>query len=235
MENPLEEIDGVIKTLCQGTPASQRRTIDTYFLPDASFVHPLCSVHSRRPITVPSLFPGFAGGSTRPWLTFCTRDAVAAIYRWYRFMSPDTVVYIDSKAWDPRAQVLYVTIRQRFAIWFVPFYSANVKLVCELHLRRQRPTSPSVQTIADGQKSQAGGSSSRSSGGGGSNARQGPARYYIAKQEDHYQVNEVLRFILPVFGPVIWFIIQQMASLSCILLALPIFLVDRTFGDKEHV
>lgn len=220
----VEEIDGIIKTLCQGTPAAQQRAVETYFLPEVSFVHPICLVHAHNPIVLPSLFPGFVGGSSRPWTVFCSRDAVAAIYRWYRFMSPNTVVHIDSKAWDARNQVLYVTARQRFTIWFVPFYKANVRLVVELQLRRQRPAAPSIQTNNE--------SHGRTGGG---TARHGPHKYYIARQEDHYQVDDVLRYILPTFGPILAFIIRQFASLVCLLLALPIFLADRTFGDKEQV
>lgn len=68
------EIPRIIQTLCTAPPAAQRATIETYFTPTASFTHPFCRTGS------------FAGSI---WL-------IIMIYRWYKILSPDIDVWIDS-------------------------------------------------------------------------------------------------------------------------------------------
>lgn len=56
----------VIQLLTQAPPSLQEKTIDRYFTPSASFIHPFCKVLSYN-------------GS---------RWAVKKIYQWYKIMSP---------------------------------------------------------------------------------------------------------------------------------------------------
>ncbi|MCJ1241354.1 hypothetical protein MMC14_009359 [Varicellaria rhodocarpa] len=74
MEDPVSEIPGVIRSLCQTPPSVQRATIERHFTPDASFTHPFCRTGS------------FHGSR---WLIWC-------IYRWYKIMSPRIEMDIDS-------------------------------------------------------------------------------------------------------------------------------------------
>jgi hypothetical protein len=89
MNNPTEDIRPIIQKLCQGSPDSQAKTLLTYFTPDASFQHPLCAVPSFRelPYPLPSSWNGRSVNS---------RAVLLAVYRWYSFLSPNTIVTIDS-------------------------------------------------------------------------------------------------------------------------------------------
>lgn len=72
---PLEaEIPQVIHLLTQSPPSTQRKTLETYFTPSASFTHPFCRTGS------------FEGSR---WLIWC-------IYRWYKIMSPKIEISVDS-------------------------------------------------------------------------------------------------------------------------------------------
>ena len=96
-------------------------------------------------------------------------------------------------AFDPKALLLYVHISQVFKIWFVPGFSAPVKLVTLLEL---------TSTLQP---------SSRSS-------VNGPTRYLIKSQNDLYQVNEFVKFF-SVFR-VIWVFVlvwQFVATAMCVL------------------
>ena len=62
----VKEIPHVIRTLTQTAPHVQRQAIETYFAPNASFIHPFCRTGS---------FPN-------------SREVVWMIYRWYKIMSP---------------------------------------------------------------------------------------------------------------------------------------------------
>ncbi|KAL8356811.1 hypothetical protein RB601_001901 [Gaeumannomyces tritici] len=91
MENPVEDIDAVLRALCQGGAEEQQGAIEAYFLPDAAFAHPFYRVPRFQPTRVPgALFP-------RREHVVCSRDAIAAIYRWYRFLSPRIDFQIDSR------------------------------------------------------------------------------------------------------------------------------------------
>ena len=68
------EIPQVIHLLTQSPPSTQRKTIEKYFTPSASFTHPLCRTGS------------FEGSR---WLIWC-------IYRWYKIMSPRIEISVDS-------------------------------------------------------------------------------------------------------------------------------------------
>ena len=74
MENPTKEIADVIHLLTQSPPSTQRQTIDKYFTSDASFTHPFCR--------------------TGKWPN--SRLLVQIIYRWYKIMSPNIDITVQS-------------------------------------------------------------------------------------------------------------------------------------------
>ncbi|GAB7328740.1 hypothetical protein MBLNU13_g00649t2 [Cladosporium sp. NU13] len=114
MDNPTEEITGVVHKLCQGSPAEQTEAINAYFTPNASFTHPFCRTGS------------FEG----------SRNLIHAIYKWYKLLSPKIELKVNSVAYDSANMILYLNITQLFSLWFVPFHHANVTLTTELHLTR---------------------------------------------------------------------------------------------------
>lgn len=71
-----DEISDVVHQLTQGLPAEQKSAIETYFLEDASFIHPLCRIPSFSPFPVP-----FFGTITSRWFIWM-------IYRFYKILSP---------------------------------------------------------------------------------------------------------------------------------------------------
>lgn len=72
--NTEAEIPQVIHLLTQSPPSTQRKTLEKYFSPSASFTHPFCRTGS------------FEGSR---WLIWC-------IYRWYKIMSPRIEIKVDS-------------------------------------------------------------------------------------------------------------------------------------------
>ena len=78
MEDPIIEIADVITDLTTTLSLPrQQEVIERYFLPTASFNHPLCRVDSFS-----SPFP--------------SRDLILAIYRWYKILSPNVKIDIRS-------------------------------------------------------------------------------------------------------------------------------------------
>ena len=71
---PEAEIPQIIHLLTQSPPSTQRKTLETYFTPSASFTHPFCRTGS------------FEGSR---WLIWC-------IYRWYKILSPRIEISVDS-------------------------------------------------------------------------------------------------------------------------------------------
>lgn len=74
MDDPVKEVEGVVRQLTQTPPSVQRSAILTYFAPDAEFIHPFCRTGS------------FEG----------SRFLIRAIYRWYKIMSPRIELDINS-------------------------------------------------------------------------------------------------------------------------------------------
>ncbi|KAG5986518.1 hypothetical protein E4U54_005383, partial [Claviceps lovelessii] len=150
--------------------------------PNASFSHPFCYIP---PFQKGRLAPLAPNVDSR-WLLLC-------IYRWYRTLSPNIDITIDSAVFDQKTGQLFVNIHQTFAIFFVPLYQARVRLVTVLHLE-QRTSWSSDSTV-----SRAAITESREpaplSGPG-----QERAKYYIAQQEDFYQLGDCLQFLLPRVG-----------------------------------
>ncbi|CCT66743.1 uncharacterized protein FFB20_07304 [Fusarium fujikuroi] len=197
MEHPVKEIGGVIKSLTQGSPDVQESTLREYFLPNASFSHPYCRVPSISKGQIP-----LAGGLESIQL-------ILAIYRWYRTLSPHIDLKVDSAAFDQKSGLLYVSIRQTFALWFIPLYKAPVKLVSVLQLTQLSPESSSEDEESEDSKPR----------------RQNP-RYYIASQEDLYPVNDCIQFLCPGLGPFLWTIWQLYSTWLCVmgsLLFLPVY------------
>jgi len=197
MEHPVKEIGGVIKSLTQGSPDVQESTLREYFLPNASFSHPYCRVPSISKGQIP-----LAGGLESIQL-------ILAIYRWYRTLSPHIDLKVDSAAFDQKSGLLYVSIRQTFALWFIPLYKAPVKLVSVLQLTQLSPESSSEDEGSEDPKPR----------------RQNP-RYYIASQEDLYPVNDCIQFLCPGLGPFLWTIWQLYSTWLCVMgsfLFLPVY------------
>ncbi|EMT64296.1 hypothetical protein FOC4_g10010790 [Fusarium odoratissimum] len=194
MEHPVKEIGGVIKSLTQGSPDVQESTLREYFLPNASFSHPYCRVPSISKGQIP-----LAGGLESIQL-------ILAIYRWYRTLSPHIDLKVDSAG---QFGLLYVSIRQTFALWFIPLYKAPVKLVSVLQLTQLSPES-----------------SSEDEGPMDSKPRRQNPRYYIASQEDLYPVNDCIQFLCPGLGPFLWTIWQLYSTWLCVMgsfLFLPVY------------
>ena len=74
MDDPVADIEGVVRQLTQTPPSVQRSAIITYFTPDAQFTHPFCRTGS---------FDG-------------SRFLIRAIYRWYKIMSPSIDLTVNS-------------------------------------------------------------------------------------------------------------------------------------------
>lgn len=106
---------------------------------------------------------------------------------------------------DQQHNLLYLTMRQVFTLWFVPFnlWQTSVKLVTVLELAHLpvddegRPADGNA-IIPPGDKT----------------ARY---RYYIRGQEDNYQMTEWLKFIAPWGGHLIWYFGQLVSTLVCTL------------------
>ncbi|KAK0643600.1 hypothetical protein B0T16DRAFT_186115 [Cercophora newfieldiana] len=231
MEHPVRDIRGVIRSLTQGTPEEQQDAINRYYLPSASFVHPFCRVPSFENKRLPLL------GSID------SRMLVLAIYKWYKILSPKIDIHIESTVFDQRANLLYVTLHQTFSIWFLPFHKSPVRLVTVLHLAPdsttpaknngtlespslpdlpplgESPTEPSFADVASPETNTAVISSKASKAHVASSPSPfttGTRRYRIKKQEDLYQVNEFLKFILMGPGAVVYGWFQLVSAIACV-------------------
>ncbi|POS81259.1 hypothetical protein DHEL01_v200359 [Diaporthe helianthi] len=216
MENPEQEIIQVVRSLCQGTPDEQRRTIDRYFTPDAEFVHPLC------------VAPRFTEGDlVIPGLRhLSSRDALRGVFQWYRMLSPNIVIDIDAVLHDKDRDKMYLDMRQTFSIWFAPGYHARVRLVTVLDLvpcdlGAHRNGEPEVIWDGEGDKADDGGGDKKGSTATATRRRQQVWR--ISRQEDLYQVNEFLKFTGPYwwcFWRPLWFGFQLLAAAVSVFLSL---------------
>lgn len=216
MEHPVEEIPHLIRALTTGDPEQQEDTLRKYFLPNASFTHPFCHVPSFSKGAIP-----LAGGLDSLWM-------ILGIYRWYRTLSPHIDITVDSVAFDENSGLLYVTLRQTFALWFVPLYKAPVKLVSVLQLTQKSPTSPSLAPVQQNSLSYAEVSKPND---------QVKHLYYIASQEDMYPVSDTLQFLCPGLGPLLWRAWQLYSSWMCVLgslILMPVFLLLNSRPTKSH-
>ncbi|KAF8544697.1 hypothetical protein BDD12DRAFT_814395 [Trichophaea hybrida] len=119
MEDPVAEIPSIIQSLTTSSPSAQRKALESYFVPNARFDHPLCRID---PFTYPLLSRGF----------------ILAIYRWYKLLSPIIELEVESVAFDEPHSRLYVSVRQIFTFWFFPFVRVPAELVVVLDLKKHR-------------------------------------------------------------------------------------------------
>ncbi|KAK1471982.1 hypothetical protein CABS01_04625 [Colletotrichum abscissum] len=202
-----KEIKTVIRDLVQGSPEKQQNALYSNFTEDASFTHPFCHVPSFGNIQIPFLF------------TINSRWLVLMIYRWYRILSPNIEMEIESSVQDQKTNLLYVKMRQDFRLWFVPFYSAPVDFVVVLRLE--------TRTIdANGNPLPRGYGDDASVG-----TRQ---RQFIVSQEDHYQVGEWLKFIAPFFGYWAWHAWTLLATAMCVVGAFFGYPLTLLFGQMAR-
>ncbi|KAF7520975.1 hypothetical protein G7054_g12606 [Neopestalotiopsis clavispora] len=191
MDIPTAEIHGIVRALCTESLADQQRALDQYFTPDAFFIHPLCRV------------PSF---STRALgFELNSLSLLRYIFLWYRFLSPHIDLTVDSAVMDTNNSLLYLTIRQTFTLWFIPFslWQAHVKLVTVLTLvERPVDSKGSPVTDANGVQVQSVGPNDKS-------------LWFIKGQEDHYQMEEWLKFIAPFGASLLWQAWQLFATYLC--------------------
>ncbi|KAF4979257.1 hypothetical protein FZEAL_4502 [Fusarium zealandicum] len=209
MEHPVREIAGVIKALTQGSPEEQESALREYFLPNASFSHPYCHVPSISKGQIP-----LVGGLDSIWL-------ILGIYRWYRTLSPHIDIKVDSAVFDQRSGLLYVSLRQTFAVWFIPLYKAPVRLVSVLQLTQRSPSPPEEMPVK-----QLLPSDKRDTKPETAKPRRQKPKYYIASQEDLYPVSDCIQFLLPGLGPFLWGVWQLYSTWLCVmasLLFLPLY------------
>nr|KMM63679.1 hypothetical protein CPAG_00033 [Coccidioides posadasii RMSCC 3488] len=224
MEDPVVEIRHVVHLLTQSTPSVQQRTIERYYTPSASFIHPFCRTGS------------FSGSR---WL-------IIWIYRFYKIMSPHIDLKVESVAFDAENLLLYVTISQVFRIFFIPFYVAPVTLTTVLTLttsrsshdnqHRDRDTLLSATTANSDRDNDdtlshlQPGSVAASDPGQGSPELSSQTLYYISVQNDLYQTSEFIKFILPFgIGSILVFLWHSLAtfiSVGCALILWPSTFVE---------
>jgi hypothetical protein len=75
--SPVAEIPSVVHALCTSSPRVQREALETFFLPSASFDHPIVRVE---PLTSP----------------VPSRSIILGIYRWYKIISPHVDLRVES-------------------------------------------------------------------------------------------------------------------------------------------
>ncbi|KAI1115356.1 hypothetical protein F5Y14DRAFT_134571 [Nemania sp. NC0429] len=205
MENPEAEISGVIRSLTTGTRNEQEDALNEFFLPDAYFVHPFCRV------------PSF--GSTQIRVPFTninwmvnSRLLISFVYQWYKIMSPKITLQVDSTSFDKQTNSLYATIRQTFTVWILPFslWQANVKLVCLLDL---------VHAEVDDNQQLLDLGNGTAETHGNSQVTVAPKKklYFIRGQQDHYQLDDMLKFIAPFGGSALCHVWQLFATVLCII------------------
>jgi hypothetical protein len=187
----------VIHLLVEGSPSDQKNTLEAYFVPHASFTHPLCRVPSFSHYSFPLI-----GEIDSRWVIWM-------IYRWYKILSPRIILDVECGGKYPsfnskrsvhnyilefnqKSSILFVEIRQIFSLFFVPFYKSNVHLTTKLHL---------VYCKND-------------------------QKYYIRSQEDLYQLNEVVKFFWPGGATIIW-LWQMFTTALCLFGALALAPVTR--------
>jgi hypothetical protein len=116
---------------------------------------------------------------------------------------------IESATVAERTSTVYVSINQTFALWFVPFYKARVHLTTVLKLSRLTNLG-SNENVGRNNIIEAREPAALTGPG------QERAKYFIASQEDLYQVNELVNFLMPGVAPLLWFAWQVYATLLCV-------------------
>ncbi|KAL5344081.1 hypothetical protein BJX70DRAFT_7633 [Aspergillus crustosus] len=135
----------------------------------------------------------FAHPFCRIWKYNGSRWAVKKIYQWYKIMSPRIELDVRSVAYDKENLKLYVSIFQVFSIWLIPFHVSPVHLTTVLDLATDSGESYSSRNKDD------------------------KTLYYIQKQEDFYQPQEFIKFVVPYGGHFLVVLWHAFASLFSIL------------------
>lgn len=113
MQNPAQEVEYVVKALVEARDATEQAiALRTYYTPNASFDHPLCSVTSGKQ----------------------SRDhGLLQIYQWLRCMSNSTIV-VHSKAFDSQKNQLFLEATQTLRPTLAPFVGIPAKIFVVLRL-----------------------------------------------------------------------------------------------------
>lgn len=117
---------------------------------------------------------------------------------------------------DQRTNRLYVSIRQTFSMWFIPFHKAPVSLVTVLDLTQRAPGAEAVASEARQQSAALAGPGQERS------------RYYITKQDDRYQSNDCIRLVIPWVLPLLWAVWQLFSTWVCVagsVILMPLYLI----------
>jgi hypothetical protein len=114
---------------------------------------------------------------------------------------------------------MYLHIAQTFSVWFVPGYAANVNLVTVLDLVHCVDSGQGDwQPLPEAQQqAKANGANGSANANANANNTQHRVGYKIKHQEDLYQVNEFLKFVLPCVGAVAWDAWQLFSTIMCVL------------------
>lgn len=136
---------------------------------------------------------------------------------------------VDADGGGEDGGIIYVGVRQKFGIWFVPFYrKADVRLVAVLHLeKRTSPPGENPRSIV------------LTNGYDESQPWRTRPLYYIKSQQDLYQVNEFFKFFdyTGVLG-LLAIVFQLFSTLACTVLALlfwPVSWVEeRVIGGNQQ-
>ncbi|OAQ61172.1 flavin-binding monooxygenase-like protein [Pochonia chlamydosporia 170] len=159
---------------------------------------------------VPSFKKGtipFARNIDSRWILLC-------IYRWYRTLSPTIDITIESAVFNQSTNCLFVNIHQTFAVWFVPLYRADVSLITVLKLEQRTSQSSNGTTALSG-------------------PGQERAKYYISSQEDFYQMNDCVQFLVPRVGQWLWRLWQLFSTWLCVVLSLMFLPVYYTMNSGK--
>ncbi|KAK5167814.1 uncharacterized protein LTR77_007513 [Saxophila tyrrhenica] len=191
MDDPINDIPQIIYNLTTAPSSLQQKTLERYFTPDASFTHPFCAVHNNR-------------------------QAILRIFQWYKILSPDIKIRINSVAYDQEHMTLYVNLSQLFAIWFIPFHRSPVTLTTVLTLAHGHALNTSTPPPKNP-------------------TPHSQAQYFITSQNDLYQVDQFVRFFLPWgLGTTVIAVWHWVATLVCVVGAKVLQPVQWVFAELSR-
>ncbi|EFE41025.1 conserved hypothetical protein [Trichophyton verrucosum HKI 0517] len=232
MENPVEEIPQVIHLLTQSIPSVQQQTVEKYFTPSASITHPF--LHSGS-------FQGSRWLISRIFLFYKIMSphvdlqvksvgqypTTNALVVHARKVAPYLTCII---AFDRDNLLLYVTVSQVFRIFIVPFYTAPVTLTTVLQLvkgveqdspAQHRHKVPVVELTNSNTDLLASSTSIPAEEYASTTVEPCSSTkplYYIASQNDLYQTNEYVKFVIPYgIGEAFVLFWHAFATLFCVL------------------
>ena len=84
----------MVHALTQGSPDEQHKAIYQHFAPGASFEHPFCRVPSFKNVNAPGVGE------------IDSRAVITAIFRWYKILSPNIELNIESIGTPPPSLTL---------------------------------------------------------------------------------------------------------------------------------